>query len=514
MVVLEKLSKMNKEELYNYLSHLIVKIYSDYKFLNIEKEKFKQIVEEVLETSILEFTSYDTYISYVNKKIRDKIDGLANKCEFDYENLNDDTYYFVDSIAELLKDIGQFPLLTYEQEKELTFKAYNGDKLAKEKLFVSNLRLVVSIAKKYVIKNTNLTFLDLFQEGCLGLIKSIDKFNPNLGYHLSTYASCWIRQKITRAIAEQGRMIKIPVHWSTELYSYKMTMEKLAQELNRMPTTKEIANEMNKTEEEIFTLRKYENDVSSINMHIGCDEETELEDFIVDEENLIEEEIENTVLRQDVKNALIKSKLNILEIDFLKMNFGLDGNRPMTFEEIGKKYGITRQAVEQKIKRILKKLRNSSYILDLKVYCPHVKLPLDEIEFKNFSNTRKYTKKNDIKSILLRLVNRVIIKQTDETNLINMLKDANFYKKEIVLFLMKYALDMDLLEISSCFAYKKEVTVYVIIKTINNKIRLSGNYEAIMEYINSPTKILEELESLVNTEDFEIIKENIKIKTK
>lgn len=262
-----------------------------------------------------------------------------------------------DSIRIYLKEIGRIPLLTVQEEKELAKRISNGDEIAKHKLCEANLRLVVSIAKKYV--GGGMQLLDLIQEGTLGLMKAVDKFDWTKGYKFSTYATWWIRQSITRAIADQARTIRVPVHMVETINKVNRVSRQLLQELGREPTTCEIAEIMGLPVEKVVEIQKHMQDPVSLDKPTGEDEDSCLGDFISDEFMRTPEEETVALLLKDNIDQVLRD-LNERERRIIKLRYGLiDGNN-RTLEEVGKEFGVTRERIRQIEAKVLRKLRHPS----------------------------------------------------------------------------------------------------------------------------------------------------------
>ncbi len=263
-----------------------------------------------------------------------------------------------DPVRMYLKEIGRIPLLNREQEIKLAQKAEAGDLKAKEKLTASNLRLVVSIAKKYI--GRGMTFLDLIQEGNKGLIRAVEKYDWTKGFKFSTYATWWIRQAITRAIADQARTIRIPVHMVETINKLMRTARKLMQELGREPTPEEIAEAMEGMDaEKVREILKISQNTTSLETPIGDEEDSVLGDFIADESQISPyEATSQQMLRENIGEVL--AALSDREARVLKMRFGLNGGKAMTLEEVGQKFGVTRERIRQIEAKALRKLRHPS----------------------------------------------------------------------------------------------------------------------------------------------------------
>jgi RNA polymerase primary sigma factor len=262
-----------------------------------------------------------------------------------------------DPVRMYLKEIGRIPLLTREQEILLAQAVEDNDEKAKSKLIDSNLRLVVSIAKKYI--GRGMTFLDLIQEGNKGLIRAVEKYDWTKGFKFSTYATWWIRQAITRAIADQARTIRIPVHMVETINKLVRISRKLMQDLGREPTPEEIAKPMLISADKVREILKISQKTTSLETPIGDDDDSYLGDFIADESQLTPyEATSKRLLRENVNEVL--QALSDRESKVLKMRFGLEGQRPMTLEEVGKKFGVTRERIRQIEAKALRKLKHPS----------------------------------------------------------------------------------------------------------------------------------------------------------
>ena len=257
-----------------------------------------------------------------------------------------------------LREIGKIPLLSSDEEMELARRIIEGDKKAKDKMAEANMRLVVSIAKRY--SGRGLDFLDLIQEGNTGLLRAVEKFDPDKGFKFSTYATWWIRQAITRAIADQARTIRIPVHMIETINKLVRTQRRLTQELNREPTMEELSKEMDMEPEKIEYINKIRQETSSLDAGIGRDgdeEDSVLGDFIEDEDTISpEESATNQLLKEKVAEVL--SSLSDREQKIVRMRFGLDnGGKSHTLEEVGQQFAVTRERIRQIEAKALAKLR-------------------------------------------------------------------------------------------------------------------------------------------------------------
>ena len=278
---------------------------------------------------------------------------------------NDSGY---DSIQMYLREIGQYPLLNAAEERELAKRIVAEDEEARNLLARANLRLVVSIAKKYVGRSPDLTLLDLIQEGNLGLFKAVDKFDYTKGFKFSTYATWWIRQAITRALADQSRTIRIPVHMVETMAKYKQVSRRLAQDLGRDPMPEEIATEMDIEVEKVYQIEKISQDTISLEMPIGDeDDRSRLSDFISDDKILSpDQEVAHRILADQVEEIL--DTLSEKERKILEMRHGLMDGTYHTLEEVGKEFGVTRERIRQIEAKALEKIRQHDKARRLKSY--------------------------------------------------------------------------------------------------------------------------------------------------
>ena len=261
-----------------------------------------------------------------------------------------------DPVKTYLKDIGKVPLLTGDEEIELAKRMADGDEAAKAKLSESNLRLVVSIAKRYVSRS-NMQFLDLIQEGNIGLLKAVEKFDFTKGFRFSTYATWWIRQSITRAIADQARTIRVPVHMVETINRLTRTTRTLIQKLGRDPTASEIASAMGLTEARVAEIQKIALDPISLETTIGDEEDSKISDFIEDETAVSPLEATSQVLLREQLLSVIET-LTPREQKVIRMRYGLDNSHPRTLEEVGKEFNVTRERIRQIEAKALRKLRH------------------------------------------------------------------------------------------------------------------------------------------------------------
>ena len=290
-------------------------------------------------------------------------DDLENEEEFSDEELaitaeNVDAFAD-DSVRLYLREIGKIPLLTPEEEADLAQRIVKGDQKAKNKMVEANMRLVVSIAKRY--GGRGLDFLDLIQEGNTGLLRAVDKFDPDKGFKFCTYATWWVRQAITRAIADQARTIRIPVHMVETINKVLRTTRKLTSELNREPTNEEIAEALDMEPEKIDYVMRIKQDIASLDASIGRegdDEESVLGDFVEDEErDSPEESTSNQILKEQLSEII--STLTDREQKIIRLRFGIGGGRPHTLEEVGAEFDVTRERIRQIEAKALSKLRKN-----------------------------------------------------------------------------------------------------------------------------------------------------------
>lgn len=297
----------------------------------------------------------------------DEGDELASKKDKTSEySISEELPYVADSIRSYLREIGKYPLLTAEEEIEIAKRILEGDELAKETMINSNLRLVVSVAKKYV-RGTKLTLLDLIQEGNLGLIKAVDKFDYTKGFKFSTYAMWWIRQAITRAIADQGRTIRIPVHMKERMNKLTKASRSFVSDMGREPTTEELAQMLDITEERVENIVQLYGDTISLETPIGDEEDAVLMNFVADDEMpAIFSNVEQVMLGKELDEVL--SILTEREQRILRLRFGFYDGKIWTLEEVGKEFNVTRERIRQIEAKALRRLRMNRDTKKLKAY--------------------------------------------------------------------------------------------------------------------------------------------------
>ena len=355
-----------------------------------DKEKINSIIKEAKENGKMTYGDLATKLNDVNPEEMDSVfdafeeigvDLLPDDFEEepDLEDLKEVENLKLDEITDAsfegisvddpvrmyLREIGRIPLLTYDEELELAKKILEGDEDAKQKLAESNLRLVVSIAKKYV--GRGMLFLDLIQEGNMGLIKAVEKFDYTKGFKFSTYATWWIRQAITRAIADQARTIRIPVHMVETINKLIRISRHLLQQLGREPSPEEIAAEMEIPVEKVTEIQKIAQDPVSLETPIGEEEDSHLGDFIQDEDSPAPHDAASyTMLREQLEEVM--NTLTPREAKVLKLRFGLEDGKSRTLEEVGKEFNVTRERIRQIEAKALRKLRHPSRSKKLRDY--------------------------------------------------------------------------------------------------------------------------------------------------
>ena len=357
-------------------------------YARLEKRGVQILAEEGTDTSedeglLLEEDgddSEDTVSELINSKYRwnredsetddEDFSPSADNDEEDEENSHEQLLEGVastDPIREYLKEIGSIPLLTQEQEQELAKRKALGDLHAGQKLVEANLRLVVSIAKRYT--GRGMSFLDLVQEGNIGLMKAVEKFDYTKGYRLSTYATWWVKQSVTRALADQSRTIRLPVHMVEAVNRVRRAQRMLAVRLGREPSNEEIGKEIGMSEKRVTELMQSSGDTVSLETPVGDEDGSNLGDFVADDANAsTEEKAESVFLREEIDQML--QGLNPREREVIILRFGLESGHPMTLEEVGKRFKVTRERIRQIETAALRKLRNPSRIRKIRDFLP------------------------------------------------------------------------------------------------------------------------------------------------
>lgn len=357
-------------------------------YARLEKRGVQILAEEGTDTSedeglLLEEDgddSEDTVSELINSKYRwnredsetddEDFSPSADNDEEDEENSHEQLLEGVastDPIREYLKEIGSIPFLTQEQEQELAKRKALGDLHAGQKLVEANLRLVVSIAKRYT--GRGMSFLDLVQEGNIGLMKAVEKFDYTKGYRLSTYATWWVKQSVTRALADQSRTIRLPVHMVEAVNRVRRAQRMLAVRLGREPSNEEIGKEIGMSEKRVTELMQSSGDTVSLETPVGDEDGSNLGDFVADDANAsTEEKAESVFLREEIDQML--QGLNPREREVIILRFGLESGHPMTLEEVGKRFKVTRERIRQIETAALRKLRNPSRSRKIRDFLP------------------------------------------------------------------------------------------------------------------------------------------------
>ena len=345
----------------------------------ISEEKLKEVLDSIIEEYKMKGSVYSNTLF----DLLEKYDTDATQIDFIYKSIAEagiqivdeearDKELFEQALADIglddpvkmyLKDIGHVPLLSADEEVDLAQRMQDGDEAAKKRLSEANLRLVVSIAKRFV--GRGMLFLDLIQEGNLGLMKAVEKFDYQRGFKFSTYATWWIRQAITRAIADQARTIRIPVHMVETINKLTRVQRVLLQELGREPTPAEIAEKMGVSEERVCEIQKIAQDPVSLETPIGEEEDSHLGDFIEDEKTMTPgDSVAFSMLKEQLLHVL--DTLTPREEKVLRLRYGIDDGKPRTLEEVGKEFNVTRERIRQIEAKALRKLRHPSRSKKLK----------------------------------------------------------------------------------------------------------------------------------------------------
>ena len=333
--------------------------------MNYDTEKLEKLYADLEESGVAISESLsDVELAEFEKEIQAEVSKFDNSANME-KVLEQEGLSIDDPVRQYLKEIGRIPLLDFDGEKELAERMIAGDEEAKMMLVESNLRLVVSIAKKYL--GRGMYFLDLIQEGNLGLMKAVEKFDHTKGYKFSTYATWWIRQAITRAIADQARTIRIPVHMVETIHKITKYSRQMLQELGREPTAEEIGDKIGMSADKVKEILKISQDPVSLETPIGEEEDSHLGDFIPDEDTPAPADAAaSAILREVIEREL--HTLTPREEHVIKLRFGLYDGRPRTLEEVGKEFDITRERIRQIEAKALRKLRHPSRSRKLKDY--------------------------------------------------------------------------------------------------------------------------------------------------
>ena len=392
LVLFRKLNEAMKKEKYYPSPEDIIDLLKNPYYLEITEILFNKYREKIEQGSMeyeidddLILMTIDVYcmIKGIEIKPNDKDfkdqKGL-NPEEYLEENeeLRTNRVYQKDIVEEYLQEIGQYKLLTPTEEVELAYRIREGDEEARKKFINSNLRLVVNIAKRY--QGRGLDMMDLIQEGNIGLLTALDKYDVTKGFRFSTYATGWIRQGVTRAIADKGKLIRVPVHYQEKISALKRTQKKLSNLYNREPTIEELADELGVSIKEMKQLYQTILDPVSINIKVGEEEETEIGVFIASNELPIEDQIIKDSLSDAFQKLFQDLNLNPQDKYVLMARFGLDGEGPKTLEEIGKEYHITRERVRQIESKVIKKIRRSKNIKELAIYMEDPDKAIESLE--------------------------------------------------------------------------------------------------------------------------------------
>lgn len=421
-----------------------------------KNDTLNKILQDVVENNLEILQKYDIDSKFSDDISKNFIELYCLKNNIEIKKDNDiqeedytefitditNTVYTDDSVKMYLQEIHK-PILTKEQEKSLALRIRNGDEKAKELFIERNLRLVIKVARKYT--GHGISFLDLIQEGNLGLIKAVDKFDVTKGYKFSTYATCWIRQSIQRSLGDKSRNIRLPVHLYEKVKKYELLKKKLSLKFNREPTFEELSKKMRVSIDTIYKYERLEHDTISLNMIVG-DEDSELEDFI----SLSTESIDNQFIEENLKdvieNLLKNSNLTTKEIDILKLRFGIGTNDPKTLEETGKIYGVSRERIRQIQEKALKKIRRSYNVKELAIYMDNpkeTKKNIDRYRLKYQQQSLQKIKLKDRKESELKMEMQEKTKRKSKDNLYEYFSD--YSKPEVSKVISR--LDEDELEL-------------------------------------------------------------------
>lgn len=333
---------------------------------DLDDDVSSQLIDYIIDKGYLQGSDFSLGEDEMDDEESDETDDLDFDVDLSVDDIHDDKKVYTpdyqmsqevktsDNVKNYLSAIGEYPLLSHDQEVALGKRIQQGDKKAKDELINANLRLVVSIAKRY--RGRGLALMDLIQEGNIGLERAAEKYNPDMGFKFSTYATWWIKQAMTRAIADSGRTIRIPVHMFENINKAKKVQRDLAQKLSREPTEKELATALGVSEEKVRKLLDLSLEPTSLETPVGDEEDSSLGDFISDDNTISPTQFtDNEALKDEMDEAL--KRLDPREEQVIRMRFGLDGQNPQTLEEVGKEFNVTRERIRQIEAKALRKLR-------------------------------------------------------------------------------------------------------------------------------------------------------------
>lgn len=333
---------------------------------DLDDDVSSQLIDYIIDKGYLQGSDFNLGEDEMDDEASDETDDLDFDVDLSVDDIHDDKKVYTpdyqmsqevktsDNVKNYLSAIGEYPLLSHDQEVALGKRIQQGDKKAKDELINANLRLVVSIAKRY--RGRGLALMDLIQEGNIGLERAAEKYNPDMGFKFSTYATWWIKQAMTRAIADSGRTIRIPVHMFENINKAKKVQRDLAQKLSREPTEKELATALGVSEEKVRKLLDLSLEPTSLETPVGDEEDSSLGDFISDDNTISPTQFtDNEALKDEMDEAL--KRLDPREEQVIRMRFGLDGQNPQTLEEVGKEFNVTRERIRQIEAKALRKLR-------------------------------------------------------------------------------------------------------------------------------------------------------------
>ncbi len=333
---------------------------------DLDDDVSSQLIDYIIDKGYLQGSDFSLADDEIDDEESDETDDLDFDVDLSVDDIHDDKKVYTpdyqmsqevktsDNVKNYLSAIGEYPLLSHDQEVALGKRIQQGDKKAKDELINANLRLVVSIAKRY--RGRGLALMDLIQEGNIGLERAAEKYNPDMGFKFSTYATWWIKQAMTRAIADSGRTIRIPVHMFENINKAKKVQRDLAQKLSREPTEKELATALGVSEEKVRKLLDLSLEPTSLETPVGDEEDSSLGDFISDDNTISPTQFtDNEALKDEMDEAL--KRLDPREEQVIRMRFGLDGQNPQALEEVGKEFNVTRERIRQIEAKALRKLR-------------------------------------------------------------------------------------------------------------------------------------------------------------